>query len=110
MNKILADNDIILDNFNPPAIAGKLAIKMRKMRLAQNLSQTSLSKMSGVSLGSLKRFENNYKISLEHLLQLALALNAIDAFHHLFPENDYQSIDEIIHKKKQKQRKRARNG
>ena len=110
MDNILANKDVILDDFNPLAIARKIAIKMRKMRLSQNLTQVSLSKSSGVSLGSLKRFENKHKISLEHLLQLALALDALDAFHKLFPENDFQSIDEIINKKKIKKRKRGRNG
>ncbi len=110
MDNILDNKDVILDGFNPQAIAAKLAIKMRKMRLSQNLTQEVLSKRSGVSLGSLKRFENKHKISLEHLLQLALALDALDAFHNLFPENDYQSIDEIINKKKSKERKRGRNG
>jgi len=109
MDNILDDNDIILDDFNPQAIAAKLAIKMRKIRLSQNLTQKTLARRSGVSLGSLKRFENKHKISLEHLLQLALALDALDAFHNLFPENDFQSIDEIINKKKSKERKRGRN-
>lgn len=109
MNNILANKDIVLDDFNPQAIAAKLAKKVRKLRLSQNLTQEVLSKRSGVSLGSLKRFENKYKISLENLLQLALALDALDAFHGLFPENKYRSIDEIIHKKKLKERKRGRN-
>ncbi len=86
-----------------------VAERMKRSRLLLNLTQSSLSKMSGVSLGSLKRFENKYKISLEHLLQLALALDALDGFHHLFPEDDYQSIDEIINKKKLEERKRGRN-
>jgi len=106
----LDNKNTILDDFNPHSIAVKLAVRAKKLRLSQNLTQESLSQKSGVSLGSLKRFENKYKISLEHLLQLALALNALDAFHDLLPENDYQSIDEIINKKKIKNRKRARNG
>ena len=109
MDKILADTNIVLDDFNPGSIAKKLAERMKRKRLMLNLSQLALSKMSDVSLGSLKRFEHKHKISLEHLLQLALALDSIDGFHFLFPENDYNSIDEIINKKKAKQRKRGRN-
>ncbi len=109
MDKILADKDIILDDFNHKAIAKKIAEKMKRRRLQLNITQLSLSKISGVSLGSLKRFENKYKISLEHLLKLALALDALDGFHNLFPESDYQSIDDIINKKKSKDRKRGRN-
>ncbi len=107
---MLDDNSIILDDFNPRAISKKIAGKMKRRRLALNLTQENLSKMSGVSLGSLKRFENQYKISLEHLLQLALALDALEGFNNLFSENNYQSIDELIERKKIKERKRARNG
>ncbi|NOX45361.1 MAG: helix-turn-helix transcriptional regulator [Chlorobi bacterium] len=110
MDNILDNKNVSLDDFNPHAIAGKLATRMKKLRLSQNLTQESLSRKSGVSLGSLKRFENKHKISLEHLLQLALALNALNAFHDLFPEKDYTSIDEIISNSKSKHRKRARNG
>jgi len=109
MDKILTDKNLLLDDFNPRAVAQKIATRMRQRRLQLNLTQESLSRMSGVSLGSLKRFENKFKVSLEHLLQLALALDALDDFHKLFPENDFQSIDEIIKKKKIKERKRGRN-
>lgn len=107
---MLDEQHIILDDFNPWAISKKIAGRMKRKRLVLNITQESLSKKSGVSLGSLKRFENQYKISLEHLLQIALALEALDDFHNLFPENDYQSIDEMIKMKKTKDRKRARDG
>ena len=108
-DKILTERDFVLDDFNPQSIAQKLAGRMKCKRLTLNLSQLALSRISGVSLGSLKRFEHQHKISLAHLLQLALALDALDGFHSLFPENEYNSIDEIISKKKVKQRKRGRN-
>ena len=80
---------------------------MKLRRLLQNLTQVSLSQRSGVSLGSLKRFENKYKISLEHLLQIALALDGMEEFNNLFPVNNFNSIDEIIKRKNIKKRKRA---
>lgn len=107
---MLDDKNFILDDFNPQAISKKMAGRMKRCRLLLNLTQESLSKMSGVSLGSLKRFENQYKISLEHLLKLALALNKLEGFNNLFPENDYHSIDDLMERKKIKDRKRARNG
>lgn len=109
MDNILADKGIILDDFNHRAIAKKIAKKMKQRRLQLNITQLSLSKTSGVSLGSLKRFENQYKISLENILKLALALDSLDGFHQLFLENDYKSIDDIINKKKLKERKRGSN-
>lgn len=109
MNNIIDDKNIILEHYNYHTIAQNIADRMKYRRLQLNFTQAKLSEMSGVSLGSLKRFENKYKISLEHLLQLALALDALEGFNHLFPENDYQSIDDIIKRKKVKERKRARN-
>ena len=99
----------LLDDFNPHAIARKIAKRMRKKRLSLNISQQALSIKSGVSLGSLKRFENSYEISLKHLLQLALALDSLADFQKVFSENDYQSIDDILIMNKTKERERGRN-
>jgi len=101
--------DFIIDDFNPVSIAKKLAQRLRKRRLSLNMSQKSLSEKSGVSWGSIKRFENSGEISLKHLLKLALALDALDEFHNLFPEKEYNSIDDILKSRKQKERKRGRN-
>lgn len=110
MDNILAENyKTILDDFNPSALAAKLSGRMRKLRLAKNITQETLSGMSGVSLGSLKRFENKNEISLKHLLQIALSLDALDAFQNLFPEDSYQSIDDLLEGQKTKERKRASN-
>ena len=101
--------DFILDDFNPVSIAKKLALRLQKRRLFLNMSQKSLAEKSGVSLGSIKRFENSGEISLKHLLKLALVLDALDEFHDLFPTKEYNSIDDIIKNRKQKERKRGRN-
>ncbi len=105
----MADEVIKLDDFNPHAIARKIAERIRRKRLILNMSQQSLSSRSGVSLGSLKRFENKYEISLKHILQLALALDSLNEFSQLFPDYNYQSIDELITMKKSKERERGRN-
>ena len=101
--------DFILDDFNPVAIAKKMAERLRKRRLFLNMSQKALSIKSDVSLGSIKRFENGGEISLKHLLKLALVLDALDEFHTLFPEQEYNSIDDILKSRKLKERKRGRN-
>ncbi len=101
--------EFIIDDFNPASIAKKLALRLRKRRLLLNMSQKSLSEKSGVSLGSIKRFETSGEISLKHLLKLALVLDALDEFHNLFPEKEHESIDDILKSRKQKERKRGRN-
>lgn len=101
--------DFILDDFNPVSIAEKLALRLRKRRLFLNMTQKSLSEKSSVSLGSIKRFEKSGEVSLKHLLKLALVLDALDEFHNLFPKEDYNSIDDILKSRKQKERKRGSN-
>jgi transcriptional regulator with XRE-family HTH domain len=95
---------------NQYEIAEHIAKNLRNLRLQKNNTQQALARKSGVSLGSLKRFENSYEISLKNLIQLAIALNAVDEFTVLFTKDTPQSIDEILYEKKlkNKTRKRAR--
>ena len=61
-----------------------IASSAKARRLALNLTQTGLEERSGVSLGTIKKFERSGKISLESLLKLALALGATKEFESLF--------------------------
>lgn len=107
MDKILANNDFVLDAFNPYAIAKGIAQRMKAKRLAMKLTQQALAKRSGVSLGSLKRFENKYEISLKHLLQLAVILDATEGFASLFPAAQFNSIEEVLKATKSKKPQRG---
>lgn len=98
----------LLGRYNPQAVATGIAGRMKTERLRQDLTQQALSKRSGVSLGSLKRFEHEGEISLKNLLLLAVALDAMDAFQHLFESPGYQSIDDILKEKRVTYRKRGR--
>ena len=108
MANIIADNNFVLDDFNPAAIARGIAARLRQRRLELNLTQKSLAAKSGVSLGTLKRFENSYEISLKHLLMLAVVLNSTEDFHLLFSKRQYESIDEVLNTAASKNRKRGR--
>jgi len=107
-DNILSDISIVLDDFNPRAIAQEIARNMKQRRLDADLSQQALAKRSGVSLGTLKRFENQSEISLNHLLMIAVVLGATEEFHRLFTKQQYQSIDELLKVKVAKTRKRGR--
>ena len=107
MDNILADNNFPFDAFNPYAIAKGIALRLKQKRLLMRLTQQALAKRSGVSLGSLKRFENQYEISLKHLLQLAVVLNATEEFAALFPVNQFASMDELLKATRKKQPKRG---
>jgi len=108
MDNILANKKFLLNEFNPKYLAKKIADNLRNRRIKLNMTQDDLAKRSGVSLGSLKRFENKFEISLKNLLLLAVALNSTNEFITLFAQKQYSSIDEIVKAKKQKTRKRAR--
>ena len=108
MINIISDKEFILDDFNPYAIARGIAMRMRERRLELNLTQVALARKSGVSLGTLKRFENSFEISLKHLLMLAVAMDATEEFSTLFKKRRYESIDEVIKASAVKKRKRGR--
>lgn len=104
----MADNDFILDAFNPAALAKGIAVRMRARRLELNLTQIGLAAKAGVSLGTLKRFENSNEISLKHLLMIAVVLDATEEFALLFSKRQYQSIQEVLKESGHKKRERGR--
>jgi transcriptional regulator with XRE-family HTH domain len=73
-----------------------LAARVKQRRREGKLTQTALAAKSGVSLGSIKRFETGGEVSLSSLLRVAVALGYEDDFAALFARKNYQSLDEII--------------
>ena len=62
--------------------------KFRERRKALGYTQEELTIHSGVSLGTLKRFERTGQISLESLLKLALVLECLKELLKLCEEKD----------------------
>lgn len=87
---------IILEKKFPIEIAEEIAKNMKAKRKKMKLSQARLAEKSGVSLASLKRFENKYEISLLSLIKISIALEAEDDFSNLFKSKIYSSIQEVI--------------
>ena len=58
----------------------KTRVKYKKRRKKLGYTQRDLATWSGVSLGSLKRFEQTGKIAYESLLKLSVFLECIDDF------------------------------
>ena len=75
----------------------KLAQRIRNIRKRRSISQEKLSSMSGVSYGSIKRFEGSGQISLLSLTKIAMALELTDELRDLFAQVPYRSIEEVIH-------------
>ena len=77
----------------------KIADRVRLIRKRRSISQEKLSKISNVSLGSIKRFETG-QISLLSLTKIAVALNIADDLRNIFTEIPYNSIEEVINERR----------
>ena len=73
-----------------------LARRVRRIRKRRKISQERLSEMSGVSYGSVKRFESTGNISLLSLTKIANALDLAEEIRNMFTEVPYLSIEEVI--------------
>lgn len=83
----------------PNEMALHIAKQAKTKRLALNFSQTTLAERSGVSHGTLKKFERTGYISLTSLLKIGLTLDALQGFHDLFPPLKPEtaiSLDELM--------------
>jgi len=82
----------------PSEIQDELKTKFRAKRKALKLIQEKLSIKSGVSLGSLKRFESCGEISLQSLLKLALVLECLGDFEGVCQEKEEmpKSIEDLL--------------
>jgi len=86
----------------PYDVIKELKIKFKARRLTIGYTQEALASRSGVSLGSLKRFEGSGQISLESLLKLALILDCLDDFESIANpiEEQPKSIEDLAKKRK----------
>ena len=90
----------------PKSIMQDLKDKFKQKRLSLNLTQEGLSNKSGVSLGSIKRFESSGEISFESLLKVTFEKNCLDDFQNIANKKDeqYDSMDDLLKVKKKKKR------
>lgn len=73
-----------------------IADRIVRLRKRKKISQKELAARSGVSLGSVKRFEQSGEISLQSLSKIAIALEVEDELVHLFDDVPFASIEEVI--------------
>ena len=89
-------NNSIFNPKTPNDIARELVEKIKQHRKKLKISQTQLAAKSGVSLGSIKRFESKYEISLNSFIKILIALNLERDLENLFTQKCYNSIEEVI--------------
>lgn len=85
----------------PGDVRLEIVQKHKKLRKQKGLSQNELAERSGVSLGSLKRFETKGQISLESLLKLVFVLGRLSDFESVLkPDKDLKHIEKLFDSKK----------
>ena len=89
-------NNSLFNPKTPNGIAKELVERIKQHRKKLKISQVLLSTKSGVSLGSIKRFESKYEISLNSFIKILIALNLEQDLENLFTQKNYNSIDEVI--------------
>ena len=84
----------------PGEVLLEIAKRESNIRKQKKISQNELAKMTGVSLGSIQRFEQTGKISLESLVKIAFALHCEKDFDSLFSHRGYTSLKEVLNERK----------
>lgn len=93
---------------SPGAVQRQIAHRAVTSRLALGWTREELAERSGIAVGTLKRFEQTGQVSLERLLKIAVALDALREFSGLFPEPSAASLDELETRAASRRRVRAR--
>ena len=78
----------------------KLAQRVRNIRKRRLISREKLASLSGVSYGSIKRFEATGQISLISLTKIAMALDIADELRNIFTQVPYRDIQEVINERR----------
>lgn len=85
------DNILALSLKAPEDVLLEVRDRFKRRRLAMRLTQAGLAKRSGVTLGSLKRFETTGLIAFDSLLKIAFVLNCLTDFDKI-ASDDMQSL------------------
>lgn len=105
----LTNNILSFDTISPNSKAKALAERARQRRLELNLTQEGLSAKAGISLAACRRFEQTGKISLDGLLQIAYALDALNDFDQVFATPRYNTLDEALNASNKTRKRGKRN-
>jgi|LAHS01.1.fsa_nt_gb DNA-binding XRE family transcriptional regulator len=86
----------------PGQTAEELKNRIKSRRKEWHYSQAELAARSGVSFGSIKRFERFNEISLTSLLKIAMVLDCLSDFAILFAQPHYETIKDVIDDQKRR--------
>ena len=78
----------MLKKYNPEQTILDLTARFIKIRIKLKLTQSDIAFRSGVSFGTVKRFEQTGQISLESLIKLSHFLNRLSDFEAVFIDTE----------------------
>ena len=102
--------NILMRTFNllsSRRICADLGVRLKRLRLAQNLSQQQLAQMTQSSLSSVRRLESQGQGGFEFVVRIAQALQAVDQLEGLFAPS-VESIAQAEREQALASRQRAR--
>jgi len=90
-------------------ICRRIGLKLQRLRLRQNITQTSLAEQTQVSVSTVKRIEDGEISSFDSFMRILRVLGELDIFAPLLKEEEMSPNEyyEFVESKKRKQRKRA---
>lgn len=86
----------------PMEIQKEIARKEKARRKDKGLTQEELARRAGLSLASLRRFEQTGEISFASLVRIGSVLDDEKAFLDLFAPQEYQTMKELLNAKRRK--------
>lgn len=89
-------------------IVAEYASRIKQRRLEKNLSRSKLAEISGVSPATIRKFEDDSKISLESFLAMAISLGYSEELLALLATPKYETINDLEQIKSNENRKRGR--
>lgn len=98
-------------NMNMPSEGLQIIMRnIREQRLSRNWTQQALSERSGVSLSTLRKFEQTGKISLESFVKICFCLDILNDLIMVTEtkEQEFSSMDQVLENATPKKRQRAR--
>ena len=103
---------VVMDDYRfelstPGEVSKDLAQKARRLRLDQNWKQEALAERAGVSLQTVRLFEQKGKISLKNLLFIVSALGRLSDFDDVMRRSALQSMQELETQSRTSGRERA---
>jgi transcriptional regulator with XRE-family HTH domain len=85
-----------------------IGTRARQRRLALGQRQEDVAAASGVPVSTLRRFESGHNVGVQIVAQIAIALRTERTLLGLFPLPETRTFDEIVQRRRQRQRARRR--